>query len=81
MMASTPTSEASVNHDDFESQLGYDTGSERDRLAAKVRGFLDEELSTTSGYIPLLVCCFVTGVVDGTLYNGTSRRPQIHIPL
>ncbi|KAK8030377.1 hypothetical protein PG990_000111 [Apiospora arundinis] len=69
MMASTPTSEASVNHDDFESQLGYDTGSERDRLAAKVRGFLDEELSTTSGYIPLLVCCFVTGVVDGTLYN------------
>lgn len=29
-----------------------------------------EEVSTSSGYYPLLICCFVTGLTDGTLYNG-----------
>jgi hypothetical protein len=29
-----------------------------------------EEVDTAAGYIPLLICCFVTGLTDGTLYNG-----------
>ncbi|KAK6088441.1 DUF1275 domain-containing protein [Seiridium cupressi] len=29
-----------------------------------------EEVDTSSGYYPLLVCCFVTGLTDGTLYKA-----------
>lgn len=29
-----------------------------------------EEVDTAAGYIPLLICCFVTGLTDGTLYNA-----------
>ncbi|KAH6660869.1 DUF1275 domain protein [Truncatella angustata] len=28
------------------------------------------EVDTSSGYYPLLICCFVTGLTDGTLYNA-----------
>ncbi|KAF1979382.1 hypothetical protein BU23DRAFT_642970 [Bimuria novae-zelandiae CBS 107.79] len=28
------------------------------------------KVETSAGYIPLLVCCFATGVTDGTVYNA-----------
>jgi hypothetical protein len=45
-----------------------DTLSLRDRL----RKHFAEEVDVASGYYPLLICCFVTGLTDGTLYNGQS---------
>ncbi len=30
-----------------------------------------EEVDTRLAYLPLLVCCFITGLTDGTIYNGT----------
>ena len=29
-----------------------------------------DKIETKAGYIPLLICCFVTGLTDGTVYNG-----------
>jgi hypothetical protein len=31
-----------------------------------------DELDPRLVYLPLLVCCFATGLTDGTLYNGAS---------
>ncbi|KAI2636605.1 hypothetical protein GGS26DRAFT_549745 [Hypomontagnella submonticulosa] len=33
-------------------------------------GQLSEEMDTSLGSLPLLACCFVTGLTDGTLYNA-----------
>ncbi len=32
--------------------------------------WLSEEVASSVGSIPLLACCFATGLTDGTLYNG-----------
>ncbi len=34
-----------------------------------------KEVDTKHAYIPMLVCCFVSGLTDGTIYNGTLGRP------
>lgn len=36
-------------------------------------GFLRERLQdvdTSFAYLPLLLCCFISGLTDGTIYNG-----------
>lgn len=30
-----------------------------------------KEVDTKHAYIPMLVCCFISGLTDGTIYNGT----------
>lgn len=36
------------------------------------------EVDTKRAYLPLLVCCFLSGLTDGTIYNGTlaSKTPD-----
>lgn len=29
-----------------------------------------ENVDIRLAYLPLLVCCFITGLTDGTIYNG-----------
>lgn len=31
---------------------------------------ISEELDTTLAFIPMLVCCFISGLTDGTIYGG-----------
>lgn len=31
---------------------------------------LSEELDVSKAFIPMLVCCFLSGLTDGTIYNG-----------
>ena len=33
---------------------------------------LSDEVATSLGSLPLLACCFATGLTDGTLYNGKN---------
>ncbi|KAJ4286931.1 hypothetical protein N0V90_012811 [Kalmusia sp. IMI 367209] len=50
-----------------------------------------DKVQTKAGYIPLLICCFVTGLTDGTVYNaygtfvsmqtGTFNRNTIFVAL
>lgn len=40
----------------------FDTGTFLQRLS--------KEVAPSLGSIPLLACCFATGLTDGTLYNG-----------
>lgn len=34
---------------------------------------LSQEVASGLGAIPLLACCFATGLTDGTLYNGEYK--------
>lgn len=33
-----------------------------------------QEVDLRFTYLPLLVCCFITGLTDGTIYNGKYSR-------
>lgn len=51
------------------------SGNESDQLSEPEpkRGFLSrfsDDLDPRFVWAPLLVCCFATGLTDGTLYNG-----------
>ncbi|KAK8108255.1 uncharacterized protein PG998_010268 [Apiospora kogelbergensis] len=69
MMPSTSMPETTLDDNDLGRQLGYGTGSRRHKLAARLLGRFREEVSTRFGYLPLLICCFITGLADGALYN------------
>jgi len=45
----------------------------------QIRQFLASEIRTKYVYIPMLVCCLITGFIDGTLYNGkqSSRSNEV----
>lgn len=34
-------------------------------------------VETKAGYIPVLACCFTTGLTDGTVYNGKGQNIEI----
>ena len=59
-----------------EAQPSSGANSEQGQVLT-VRGKLATHFSSTvdtrAGYIPLLVLCFVTGLTDGTLYNGEKN--------
>ncbi|KAF9733575.1 hypothetical protein PMIN06_002814 [Paraphaeosphaeria minitans] len=48
---------------DPERPIGH---SLRERFAAH----LSETMETKAGYVPVLACCFATGLTDGTVYNA-----------
>ncbi|KAK8060514.1 hypothetical protein PG996_010444 [Apiospora saccharicola] len=54
---------------------GYGSTSEQEPVPT-VKGKLSAHFSSTvetrAAYIPLLILCFVTGLTDGTLYNGNT---------
>lgn len=70
-MQSTPSS-ANSDAEKLESQTA--PSSEESVPTVSVRQRLNTHFSSTietkTGYLPLLICCFVTGLTDGTLYNG-----------
>lgn len=51
------------------SDLGLTPTKAPSRFELLQRHF-EQPIETSSAYIPLLVCCFVTGLTDGTIYNG-----------
>ncbi|KAK9772515.1 putative DUF1275 domain protein [Seiridium cardinale] len=55
-------------HEGQGESIAHDSGTPSFRHRV-VKHFADE-VDTSSGYYPLLVCCFVTGLTDGTLYNA-----------
>jgi hypothetical protein len=58
----------------LERQRDYSTGARHHKLAAKVLGRFREDVPARLGYLPLLMCCFITGLADGALYNGMLYR-------
>lgn len=52
---------------DKEPQSDSDNGVAPAGFMAKMK----EEVDLRHVYIPLLVCCFLSGLTDGTIYNGT----------
>lgn len=36
-----------------------------------------KDVDTKRAYIPMLVCSFISGLTDGTIYNGTLRRVML----
>lgn len=49
------------------------TQSDSENSVQEHTGFvakLREELNLRHAYIPLLACCFLSGLTDGTIYNG-----------
>lgn len=49
------------------------TQSDSENSVQEPTGFvakLRQELDLRHAYIPLLVCCFLSGLTDGTIYNG-----------
>ena len=42
---------------------------------------LSEEVATSLGSLPLLACCFATGLTDGTLYNGDTASQCLRAKL
>lgn len=47
-------------------------GQKRGERKARVRRFLTENIRVDNAYIPLLVCCFLTGLIDAGSYNAWS---------
>jgi hypothetical protein len=39
----------------------------------QIKHFLANEINTKYVYMLMLVCCLITGFVDGTLYNGKQK--------
>ncbi|KAI1409565.1 hypothetical protein F5Y13DRAFT_170152 [Hypoxylon sp. FL1857] len=59
--------------DEEKFELGTTFDPEPPRAVASSRGFLrhlSQEINPGLGSIPLLACCFATGLTDGTLYNA-----------
>lgn len=71
---SPPSSAATTNEDKLESQPNLSSEHSKGfSLKERVFQHLSTKVETTEGYIPLLVCCFATGLTDGTVYNGMKH--------
>ena len=56
-----------------EAQPSSGSTSEQEQILTtkgKLSTHFSSTVDTRAGYIPLLILCFVTGLTDGTLYNG-----------
>lgn len=40
-------------------------------LGSRLSAHFSQEVDVKKAWIPLLLLCFVTGILDGTIYNGT----------
>jgi hypothetical protein len=73
-----PSSGTMSEEEKMESQPS--SGSDRSTapsLKERISNHLSNKVETAAGYAPLLVCCFATGLTDGTVYNGTSIHQSI----
>jgi hypothetical protein len=59
--------------------LPADQTQETSSVKEKLLKRLSKEVDGNAGYLPLLVCCFVTGLTDGTLYNGKQPDPCLRV--
>lgn len=44
--------------------------TEKKSRKAKMKHFVSREINVDNVYLLMLVCCVITGFIDGTLYNG-----------
>jgi len=59
-----------------EAQPSSGSNSEQEQVLTvkeKLATHFSSTVDTRAGYVPLLILCFVTGLTDGTLYNGEER--------
>ena len=63
---------------------------QKTRPRGRARRYLTENICIDNAYIPLLVCCFLTGLIDAGSYSAWSvfmgmqtgsPRPRNHIAL
>ena len=45
-------------------------GHQKGRPRVGVRKYLTENIRVRNAWLPLLICCFVTGLIDGGSYNA-----------
>jgi len=62
------------NQEKLESQPTSDSENSvkptrREVIKEQVFSHFNGKVESRDGYIPLLACCFVTGLTDGTIYN------------
>ena len=43
---------------------------QKGRLSIGARKYLTQDIRVRNAWIPLLICCFVTGLIDGGSYNA-----------
>lgn len=58
------------NPSDKDGVVPSDSETERPSKSASVWDRFSEHVDLERAYIPLLACCFVSGLTDGTIYNG-----------
>lgn len=51
--------------------------SERRPTGFSFTSQLTDEINSSLASIPLLACCFATGLTDGTLYNGQNSSTHL----
>lgn len=47
-------------------------GGKESSSRARARAYLAEKIRVNNAYIPLLICCFLTGLIDAGSYNAWS---------
>lgn len=74
---STPPPETMIKEVDVESQpTSALNRSSAPSLKEQISKHLSSKIETAAGYAPLLVCCFATGLTDGTVYIGNVCQSQ-----
>ena len=56
---------------DTESEAAPLLGQKRAK-SNRARRYLTENIKLDNAYIPLLICCFLTGLIDAASYNAWS---------
>jgi hypothetical protein len=62
-----------INQESLESQPASSSKqSELPTVREQLITHFSSKVETSAGYVPVLVCCFATGLTDGTVYNGIN---------
>lgn len=62
------------NNDCGDGAVKYDSDkTDQPSKNGKLWDKLSENVDLEHAYIPLLACCFVSGLTDGTIYNGEQQ--------
>lgn len=62
-----------TDQDRLESQGSSHSEKAPTGFGQRLSEHFSQEVDVKKAWIPLLLLCFVTGILDGTIYNGTFR--------